>query len=246
MSITKKQAIYEIFFAILSLAAVIGAVADILNKIPPKYYDLYKIFDWSILIIFAIDYVYRFYQSTNKAEFFRHNIFDLLAILPFDSLFRALRIVRIVRILKLIRFTLYIKRFSSKADTFFKTNGFIYILWFTIISIFTGSILIYFAEKGRTIESLGDALWWSFVTTTTVGYGDISPVTGFGRILAAILMIIGIGFISMLTGTIATYFLGRYKKVEYDKNKNLDLSYLNDQQFKMVKEFSNYLKDKDL
>jgi voltage-gated potassium channel len=58
-------------------------------------------------------------------------------------------------------------------------------------------------------KSFGDALWWSIVTTTTVGYGDISPATPIGRIIAIILMIFGIGMIGMLTGTITTYFTNK-------------------------------------
>lgn len=63
--------------------------------------------------------------------------------------------------------------------------------------------------------SYGNALWWSFVTITTVGYGDISPSTTFGRILASILMLVGIGFLSMLTGTISTFFLNKKTSTSY-------------------------------
>lgn len=91
-----------------------------------------------------------------------------------------------------------------------------------------------------------DALWWSFVTVTTVGYGDISPVSSFGRVIAGLLMAFGIGFIGMLTGTIATFFI---KKTEYqtndETNKNdLDISGLNDDDIKQVHMFIDFLRSK--
>ncbi len=79
-----------------------------------------------------------------------------------------------------------------------------------------------------TMVNFGDALWWSMVTTTTVGYGDLSPESTGGRILAGILMIVGIGFLGMVTGSVATYFVDRlskrtgHEKISF-KNKQLNL-----------------------
>lgn len=76
----------------------------------------------------------------------------------------------------------------------------------TLVIIDVGYVSIYYVESGINIGSFVDAIWWTFVTATTVGYGDISPATGIGRIIASILIkTTGIGFIGMLTGTIATF-----------------------------------------
>ncbi|MCI9598554.1 MAG: potassium channel family protein [Firmicutes bacterium] len=198
-----KNIVYEVFFSALALVAVILAFVDMMGKIPVYYHTLYIWADRIILATFLVDYIYNLVKSKSKKQYIKEHIFDLLALIPFDSLFRAFRLFRIFRLL------VFFKRFSERATIFLHINGFIYILYFTIICIFTGAILIYFAENGKTIHTFGDAVWWSFVTTTTVGYGDISPVTVYGRIIAAVLMIVGIGFISMLTGTIATFFLGK-------------------------------------
>jgi voltage-gated potassium channel len=87
----------------------------------------------------------------------------------------------------------------------------------TMFFIIFGAIGIYSAE-GMTFS---DALWWSFVTTTTVGYGDLSPATNIGRIIAVILMLIGIGLVGSLTSTITTYFLNTEKENKSYKDEIL-------------------------
>ena len=86
------------------------------------------------------------------------------------------------------------------------------------MTVFIGAFGISITE-GKTFA---DSLWWSFVTATTVGYGDISPSTNIGRIIAAILMLVGIGFVGMLTGTIATYFLSDKEKDKSYKSKVIE------------------------
>jgi len=171
-----------------------------------------------IWIIFVLDYTVRLILSENKLKFIKNNKIDLISILPFNTIFQSLRMFRFTRVLKLaklfklLRFTALIYKFKNRADKFLKTNNFQYILIITIVTVFLGAFGISITEN----KTFSDSLWWSFVTTTTttttVGYGDISPTTNAGRIIASILMLVGIGFVGMLTGTIATYFLTDRKK----------------------------------
>ena len=209
---TRAKILYEIFISILALVAVIMALADILGKIDTSRSTWYWL-DLSILLIFAIDYIVRLILSDSKKKFFVTNIFDLIAIIPFSSFFRAFRIARLVRLTRLLKFAkltkfaVYIKRFGSRSMNFLRTNGLIYILFITVAVVLLGSVGIYVVENGITVNGFSDAIWWAFVTATTVGYGDISPATDIGRVIAGLLMITGIGTIGMLTGTIATYFV---------------------------------------
>ncbi|WP_040428655.1 potassium channel family protein [Acetivibrio cellulolyticus] len=250
--------LYEIFIAVLALVAVVMAIMDFTGIISIESSTEFYLIDTSILIIFAVDYFVRLGISKNKKAFFKENIIDLIAIIPFSSIFRIFRMfrlfrivqfVRFVKILKVFRILSFVKRFSSKSKKFVYTNGFVYVIYFTLITIILGAIGIYFAEKNNTINSFQDAIWWSFVTASTVGYGDISPKTTLGRIIAVILMLVGIGFIGMLTGTIATYFV---KKVD-NSNKTKDeikeedmigLSDLNTDEINEVMKYIEFLKSK--
>lgn len=212
----KLNAAYQIFIVLLALLSIILVILDLCGKISLTSGALFWT-DTIILIIFAIDYIVRFILAKEKWQFFKKNIFDLLSIIPFNSIFSFFRFARVFRIAKLAklaklskftklaRLTALFGRFGVRANKFLHTNGFIYVLYTSGVLILTSSFIMMYAEG----KNFFDALWWSIVTVTTVGYGDISPATGIGRVMAIVLMIFGIGFISMLTGTITSFFANR-------------------------------------
>lgn len=213
------RTVYDITVIILALTSIILAILDICGKADTTTGALF-ILDTSILIFFAVDYIIRFILAKGKWMFFRNNIFDLLAIIPFSSIFtvfrfsrllrlsKAVKIVKLTKLAKLTRAAAFFGKLKKELNGFLHTNGFVYMLSTGAVLIITASALMSFFEN----RTLPDALWWSIVTCSTVGYGDIAPTSVPGRIVAVILMIFGIGFISMLTGTVTSFFAKRAKK----------------------------------
>ncbi|MCD8019065.1 MAG: potassium channel family protein [Clostridiales bacterium] len=145
----------------------------------------------------------------------------MLHILDFAGLVsvaKASRILRITRLFRLTRLVTLLGRLFKKSRSFLNTNGFKYLLYFSLLFIITGGgLLAYFEDM-----SVLDGVWCAFVTLATVGYGDIAPSTNGGRAIAVILMLFGIGLIGSLTSTITSYYL-HSKKNEVVSNDRVDM-----------------------
>ncbi|AQY52483.1 potassium channel family protein [Listeria weihenstephanensis] len=174
----------------------------------PIHTEAVTILNLIIWAIFVVDYFARLIHAENKKEYIKTHLFELIAILPLYNFFRIARIVGLMRILRL---TAMGKRYVVPLYTFLRTNGFNRIVNALIITIILIPIPLIYAEP--SIKDYPDALWFAIVTTTTVGYGDIVPVTGLGRTLAILLMLFGIGFIGALTSTIRSYLTANKKQL---------------------------------
>lgn len=244
----KIEFIYDVVIGILALVATFVVVLQFSKNITGIQLMYLNIMDNIVYLIFVFDFVIRWGLSKNKRSFIKNHYIDLIALLPFHfftnspygSVFKLLRVITyVLRLIHNIRDILY-------------TNGFIYSLGSATIITIIGSFAIYFFERdsSTTIKSYGDALWWSIVTVTTVGYGDISPTTSAGRVIAAILMLSGIGFLSMLTSTVSTYFITKTDKKRKETLTNgeivsLDISDLTKEQRNQVIEFYEFIKSRE-
>lgn len=218
--------LYDVLIALLAVISVTMVIMDYANTISIDSYP-YDYIDNAILIVFAIDYFVRLYLSKNKRLFFKNNIFDLLAIIPVNSIFslfriaRLARIARVARLAKLFRFTRLIGltgKLQKNAKKFLKTNGLIYLMLVCLAILCISSVMYSLAES----VSLSESFWWAIATATTVGYGDISPHTAIGKFAAVLLMFVGIGFIGMLTSSITAYFAGQDENKEDKILEKLD------------------------
>lgn len=206
-----KISVYQWSIIVCSFVVVVMTIMQLTLDLSVQVNRVFNILDILIWLFFLIDYIRRLIQSESKKEFVKNNKIDLLTIIPYFSFFRILRLIRVTQVVPLFRFvkvlraTAMLSSLSKRAGSFFKTNNFHYIAGVTLIVILLGSGSLSLAEG----IAFKDALWWCIVTVTTVGYGDIVPKTGLGRVIAGIVMISGIGFLGLFTGTISTYFLNR-------------------------------------
>ena len=197
-----------IILALISVVLVLLGFAEMIDLDNPPY----SIIDLLIWFVFVVDYGWRFFSSKEKWRFILENIFDLLAILPLNAIFtvfRLGRIFRLARLTKLLKLTRLLRivgltgKLQKKVGKLLRTNGLLYILYVNVFIVFIGSSILSVVEE----KSFSDSLWWAFVTETTVGYGDIVPSSIFGKWLAIILMLVGIGTIGMLTSALTNFFV---------------------------------------
>lgn len=155
-----------------------------------------------IWAIFVVDLAVRLFESKSLKLFFRKNYIEILAVtLPFLRVLRMLRVLLAIRGLKIF--------VVDRA----KATG-LYVALLAPLSWFTGAIVVLDVESrdpNSSINSIGEALWWSLTTITTVGYGDLYPVTLSGKIVAAVLMITGISLFSAGAAMFSSWILGGNK-----------------------------------
>ncbi len=233
----KNYDVVIIILAVISIAFVLLDLSNFINIEESPFLEI----DYFILSVFAVDYFYRLYKAENKKAFFFSNIFDLISIIPFSSIFtvfrisRVFRIARLTKVLRLTRLVGLTGKLQSNLNRFFNTNGFKYLLYITLSLILFSSLLYSIAES----VSFSDSLWWAISTATTVGYGDISPATTLGKLATVLLMILGIGFIGMLTSSITSFFT---KEEDLDKDKKI--SELNDKLDYLINKINEMDNDK--
>ncbi|WP_294374071.1 potassium channel family protein [uncultured Clostridium sp.] len=244
----KAEFIYDLIAGIMAVIAVFVIMIEFSDVVTEKEEYYINIINHCIYIIFAADYCIRMIISKNKKKFFINNIIDLIAIFPF-GLFAHSKYISLFKIARV--FTYFLRVIGNLREILF-TNNFIYAFGITILIIFIASIGIYFIESpsNPNINTYGDSLWWSIVTVSTVGYGDITVLTQGGRIAACMLMFTGIGFLTMFTSTISTYFLNKHNKnmffasindLENDIDNTLDISKLSEEGKKNLISYYNYL-----
>ncbi|MCT4490195.1 two pore domain potassium channel family protein [Levilactobacillus parabrevis] len=172
-----------------------------------------------LLVVFAVDYVARLVLAKNRKIFLIQSAFDLLGIIPLHPVFAFFRLGRLVRLIR-YHHLFWRLRLNSKwtraYHQFIYKTGFIYLFSFSVTIIVVSAFLFSLTEK----QSLANALWWAITTATTVGYGDETPHTAIGKIIASVLMIGGVGFIGLLTSTISGFFTTRGQQVAASQEKH--------------------------
>jgi voltage-gated potassium channel len=188
------------------LFLVVYAVPILWPDLPPHWRYACHATNWVIWALFIGDYLVRVAWADNRWRFFRSHPFDLAVL--------ALPMLRPLRLLQLVKVLLVIER---RTDVWTRGRLAVYVGATMALLVLIASLAILDAERGAegsSIESFGDALWWSLVTVTTVGYGDTFPVTGAGRVIAVAMMLCGIGLLGFVTGSLASWVIEQVSAVE--------------------------------
>ncbi len=207
---------FDVSLLILIIASILVVVFDSIDAWHERYGNFFYVLEWMFTIIFTIEYLLRLISIKRPISYMISflGIIDLLAIIPSylsiffagsQSLlvFRALRLLRIFRIFKLNHY-LSEMRFLGAAVKGSLRKISIFMLIVLMLVIILGS-LMYLVEAGQNgFSSIPDSIYWSIVTITTVGYGDISPVTPLGKFIASFIMLLGYGIIAVPTGIVTT------------------------------------------
>jgi voltage-gated potassium channel len=213
-SATESVGPFQFVILVLSVLTLGAIAADTFFTLPHEVSRILQGIDFIACALFFIDFVVRFRAAQSKLEFMKWGWIDLVASVPNVNFLRVGRFVRILRILRLLRGIRSLHRLFAILFVSRTRGGVTSVVMTAFLLVTFSSIAILFCETdpSSNIKTAGDAVWWSMTTVTTVGYGDRYPVTSAGRIVAAVLMIGGMGLFGTLSGIIASVFLGSGKE----------------------------------
>ncbi len=211
---SRHNSTYELFIGVIAIFSLLVMVLIFLLPPSSSSRDILLVLDTGICLIFLFDFFRNLLRASDKKAYMKWGWLDLLGSIPAMPIFRFARLARIGRVVRLVRGTsardLFRQFLSRRAESALIATILVAVLVITFGSIF---ILQFESQSNEANILTGeDAIWWSFVTITTVGYGDRFPVTYMGRITAVILMTIGVGIFGVLTSYLSTTFLTPYQK----------------------------------
>lgn len=205
-----KSTSYEIFIMLLSLLSLFNLMVLYVPGIAPVVKEVVGSIDVFITLLFVLDFLYRFLTAKSKSAYFFRGFgwADFLGSLPVPQLkiFRVFRMVRVFRLLRIVGWrTMWHEVRHNRAGSALYLTVFLVLL----LLEFGGIAIVYTeaGEAGANIQTAADAIWWGFVTITTVGYGDRYPVTNSGRIISMLVMTAGVALFGVITGFLANAFL---------------------------------------
>lgn len=219
---------FDIILIIFILGSVAAVMLESVDKINAKYHNILYILEWIFTIFFTVEYILRLYSVYRPwkyaTSFF--GIVDLLATLPtylglffydihYLMVIRALRLLRIFRIFKMGQF---LNEWSIISESLKASRRKIAVfLYFILLMVIIFGSVMYLIEGDANpkFDSIPRSIYWAIVTLTTVGYGDISPTTGIGQLISAIVMIMGYAVIAVPTGIVSAEFVNNKPKESY-------------------------------
>jgi voltage-gated potassium channel len=213
--------LYEVLCFILILFDGFFLFITVIFPLKAGTLQAFAMFDAVVVLFLWVEYLFRVNEQDDKWRYVAYQWSDILAIIPFDyialvsfgialPLTIGFKLLRLVRIVALLRFS---RRIEREVLAFAEKTRLIYGLAIYLLVIIVGALLFFYVESpvNSTVSTPNDALWFMIVTMTTVGYGDIVPRTGFGRMIAVIAMITAILFASLITATTTSALMEKFR-----------------------------------
>ena len=230
---TPAGKLFDILLLIVILYSIVVIMLESIPWFDKKYHRFLNISEWIVTILFSIEYILRIISINRpkKYIFSFFGIVDFLSTIPkylslilvgsqYLTVFRALRLLRIFRILRLVRFVGESNNLI-KALKAARTKIFVFVFFVIVVSVLLGTVMYLVEGPTNGFTSIPHSVYWTIVTLTTVGYGDISPQTPLGQFIATLIMIIGYGVIAVPTGIVsAEYAAGITNKKNMDTDRN--------------------------
>lgn len=212
---TPAGKVFDIVLIFSILLSIVATMLDSVAAIRQAHGDLLLTVEWFFTVLFTIEYVLRLISIGSPLKYATsfYGLVDLLSIIPtylsllfptskYLLVIRILRILRVFRVLKLVQ---YLKEANLLINALRASLRKITVFLFTVLTmvVIFGSLMYVIEGEGNGFTSIPRSIYWAIVTMTTVGYGDISPVTSLGQTLASLIMIIGYGIIAVPTGIVS-------------------------------------------
>jgi voltage-gated potassium channel len=233
--------IFEFCISLVIILNVFAIAIETISNLNPLLIRCLRTFEIFSVIVFTVEFLLRIYisdithpsnskiKSILRFVFSIYGLIDLLAILPFYVPFiipidlrfiRIIRLIRFFRILKISRYNSTLKLIGSVIKD--KKTELWMTLFVTFLVLIMASFLMYQIEgvvQPDKFPNVFATLWWAIATLTTIGYGDVYPITGLGKLLSGLIALLGIGLVALPTGIISAGFIGKLGETKSTKNK---------------------------
>jgi voltage-gated potassium channel len=235
----RASKVFDIFITILISLNIIAVIFETVKSLASEYMAFFMVFEVFSVSVFSLEYLLRLWACTHESPSkhpiktrFRFalrplSLVDLIAILPFylpmiiPLDLRFVRVLRLLRLLRLFKLGRYSDSLKALGNVFKEKKEELLITGFALtITLIFASSLMYFVENAvqpQAFSSIPAAMWWGIATLTTVGYGDIYPVTALGKLMGAVIAILGVGMFALPAGILSSGFA---QEIQKSRNKD--------------------------